>query len=192
MANETLQQRNRKTLTKLVVSVVAMFGFAFAMVPLYEVLCEITGLNGKTASSAAVAPSDVDEQRQVTVQLVASNSKDMPWEFRPDVRSVKLHPGEIKQVSFYVKNPTGADMWAQTVPSVSPGLAAQYIKKTQCFCFDKQQLTAGGDEHMPMIFYLDPDIPRHVNTVTLSYTIFDITDRVNAEQSAGKRDLAAR
>jgi len=192
MAEQSLQQRNRKTLTKLVIGVVAMFGFAFAMVPLYNVLCDITGLNGKTNSSAVAGPAALDEDRLVTVQFVAGNSSGMPWEFEPETRVVKVHPGEIKQVNFYVKNPTGDHMWAQTVPSVSPGVAAQYLKKTQCFCFDKQQLDAGSDESMPMIFYLDPEIPRHVTTVTLSYTIFDITDRVEAEQSAEKKDLAAR
>ena len=88
-----------------------------------------------------------------------------------------MHPGEIKQVSFYVKNPTDGKMYGQTIPSVVPGLAASHLKKTQCFCFDKQMLAAGDEEHMPMIFYLDPELPKHINTITLSYTLFDITQQ---------------
>lgn len=186
---QSTEQRIRKTLIKLVGGAVLMFGFAFAMVPLYEVLCEITGLNGRTAETAAAGPDgEVDADRLVTVEFVATTRQGMPWEFRPEVTRIQLHPGEIKQVSFYVKNPTGDVMYGQTVPSVSPGLAASSLMKTQCFCFDKQMLAGGAEEHMPMIFYLDPALPRHINTITLSYTLYDITDRVEAEQ----RDLAAR
>ena len=183
------EQRIRKSLIKLVGGAVLMFGFAFAMVPLYEVLCDITGLNGRTADTAADGPDGVvQEERLVTVEFVATTRQGMPWEFRPDVTRIQIHPGECKQVSGYVKNPTGDVMYGQTVPSVTPGLAASHLKKTQCFCFDKQVLAAGAEEHMPMIFYLDPALPKHINTVTLSYTLFDITDRVEAEQ----KDLAAR
>jgi cytochrome c oxidase assembly protein subunit 11 len=183
-----LQQRNRRTVRKLVIGSVLMFGFAFAMVPLYDVLCDITGLNGKTSNTAASGEVQMDEERLVTVQFVTIASQGMPWDFRPEVRSVKVHPGEITQVNFQVKNPAAHTIVGQAIPSVSPGLAAPHLLKTQCFCFDNQTLAAGGEADMPMIFYLDPALPKHINTITLSYTMFDVTERVMANEDK----LAAR
>ena len=186
---QSSEQRIRKSLIKLVGGAVLMFGFAFALVPLYDVFCDITGLNGRPNDSAVAGPEgEADAERLVTVEFTASNNKDMPWAFEPDVKRVRLHPGEIKQITFLASNPTEHRMYGQTVPSIAPGQAASYLKKTQCFCFDKQKLEAGETQHMPVIFYLDPELPKHINTVTLSYTLFDITDRVEAEQ----KDLAAR
>lgn len=183
-----LQQRNRRTVRNLVMGSVLMFGFAFAMVPLYEVLCDITGLNGKTSNTAASGEVQMDEERLVTVQFVTTASQGMPWDFRPEVRSVKIHPGEITQVNFQVKNPADHTIVGQAIPSVSPGLAAPHLLKTQCFCFDNQTLLAGGEADMPMIFYLDPALPKHINTITLSYTMFDVTERVKGNEDK----LAAR
>ena len=178
-----LGQRNIRTVRRLVLWAVAMFGFAFAMVPIYEVLCEVTGLNGKTNSTAAeISAMDVDEERVITVEFVTRASQGMPWDFQPQVRSIKVHPGEITQVNFRVQNPTDSTIIGQAIPSVTPGLAAPHLLKTQCFCFDNQTLAAGGEADMPMIFYLDPALPKHINTVTLSYTMFDVTDRVAANE----------
>ena len=184
-----LQQRNNRVLRKLVMGSVLMFGFAFAMVPLYEVLCEVTGLNGKTNSTAVeLSEMSVDNDRLITVQFVTRAGQEMPWEFQPEVRSVKVHPGEITQVNFQVKNMADSTIIGQAIPSVSPGLAAPHLLKTQCFCFDNQTLLAGGEADMPMIFYLDPALPKHINTITLSYTMFDVTERVTGNQDK----LAAR
>jgi|SRR5690554_285883 len=174
-----LQKRNNLTLRKLLIGAVLMFGFAFALVPIYNVMCQITGLNGKTNSSAASGGGvEVDEQRLITVQFVTSTSGDMVWDFHPAVRSIKVHPGEITQVNFQVKNPAEHTIVGQAIPSVSPGLAAPHLLKTQCFCFDNQTLLSGAEADMPMVFYLDPALPKHINTITLSYTLFDVTDRV--------------
>ncbi len=178
MSEQGLEQRNQRTVRKLVLGAVAMFGFAFAMVPIYDVLCDITGLNGKTNSTAADGAVEVDEDRLVTVQFVTVASEGMPWDFKPQVRSVKVHPGEITQVNFMVKNSADSTIVGQAIPSVTPGLAAPHLLKTQCFCFNHQTLAAGGEAEMPMIFYLDPALPKHINTITLSYTMFDVTGRV--------------
>jgi cytochrome c oxidase assembly protein subunit 11 len=183
-----LEKRNRTIVRKLIVGAVLMFGFAFAMVPLYEVLCEVTGLNGKTSSTAASGEVVPDEDRLVTVQFVTRAAQGMPWDFLPEVRSVRVHPGEISQVVFRVKNPTDGTIIGQAIPSVSPGLAAPHLLKTECFCFDNQTLAAGGEADMPMIFYLDPALPKHINTITLSYTMFDVTERV----AGNDNKLAAR
>jgi cytochrome c oxidase assembly protein subunit 11 len=165
-----------------------MFGFAFAMVPIYDVICDITGLNGKTSSTAADGAVELDEDRLITVQFVTVSGEGMVWDFKPQVRSIKVHPGEITQVNFTVKNPADSTIIGQAIPSVTPGLAAPHLLKTQCFCFNNQTLAAGGEAEMPMIFYLDPALPKHINTVTLSYTMFDVTERVMANEDK----LAAR
>lgn len=174
-----------KTIRHLLLVVIGMFGFGFAMVPLYDIVCEVTGLNGKTAGQyVSDGAESVDEDRLVTIQFLANNNSDMPWEFRPGVRSMKVHPGKLSNADFYVKNATGKTMVAQAVPSVSPARAAEYLHKTECFCFEQQQLANGEDLDMPLRFIIDSDLPKDVTTLTLSYTLYDITDQMGALASA--------
>lgn len=183
----SVEQRNKRTLKKLLIWAVAMFGFAFLMVPFYNVICDVTGLNGKTSSTAATqVPENVVADRTVTVEFITQKGDGIGGEFSSETKRVKVHPGEITLVHFYASNPTSSDMITQSIPSVTPGEAARYLHKTQCFCFDQQTLLAGERKDMPMIFYLDPDIPSHINQFTLSYTIFDVTERV-----AGKNNSVA-
>ena len=167
-----------RTVAKLVAGTVAMFGFAFALVPLYDVFCEITGLNGKTGDAYEYVEADLeaDESRIVQVHFVTNANGGMPWEFGPDVGGVKVHPGGINEATFHATNPTNRIMVAQAIPSVAPGRAAAYFHKTQCFCFDQQVLEPGESIEMPVRFIVDRDLPRSVGTITLSYTMFDITD----------------
>lgn len=181
-----LDDNIRRGVKKMLLIVVLMFGFGFAMVPLYNVICDITGLNGKTSNQAAQAATSVDEARLVTVQFVTQTDAAMPWEFRPETRSVKIHPGEITLVKFYAKNDANTTVVGQAIPSVTPGIAAAHLKKTQCFCFDQQILAGGKAVDMPVIFYLDPALPKNINEITLSYTLYNVTERV--EKS---KDLAA-
>ena len=170
---------NKSTITRWVGVTVAMFAFGFLMVPLYDVICDVTGLNGKTRGPyVADGTEEVDVDRLVTVQFLTSNNADMPWEFRPKVRSLKVHPGEMNTAEFYVRNPAQRTIVAQAVPSVSPFHAAEYLHKTECFCFEQQQLAEGEELLMPLRFIIDKKIPRGVSTVTLSYTLFDITENV--------------
>lgn len=182
----SLDDNIRRSVRKMLLVVVLMFGFGFAMVPLYDVICDITGLNGKTSNQAAAESAGVDQSRQVTVQFVTQTDASMPWEFRPETRSVTVHPGEITLVKFYAKNDAGDTVVGQAVPSVTPGIAAAHLKKTQCFCFDQQVLAGGKAVDMPVIFYLDPALPEHVNEITLSYTLYNVTERVKKS-----KDLAA-
>jgi cytochrome c oxidase assembly protein subunit 11 len=166
---------------KLLVGVVAMFGFGFALVPLYDVFCEVTGLNGKTSVTAYQAVDvKVDTSREVTVKFVATNNDKMSWEFKPQVTSIKVHPGELTTTSFYAKNPSDHRMVAQAIPSVSPGLAAGFFHKTECFCFTQQTLAAGESIEMPLRFIVDQDLPKNIHIITLAYTLFDVTERANA------------
>lgn len=162
---------------RLVFSVVGMFGFGFALVPLYDVFCDITGLNGKTGGPYVyeAAEVDVDEQREITVQFMASNNAGMAWEFRPLQRQVKVHPGVLTEVAFVARNPTDHAMIGQAVPSVSPFRGADYLHKTECFCFTQQRLEAGESIEMPLFFFIDPALPDDISKLTLSYTLFDVT-----------------
>jgi len=154
-----------------------MFFFGFALVPLYDVFCDITGLNGKTNQQAYVSVEDlIDTSRNVKVQFVATNNESMPWEFKPEVFELSVHPGEEIKTTFYAKNPRAYAMTAQAIPSVSPGKAAAYFHKTECFCFNNQLLAAGQSTDMPLSFIVDRDLPKSVHTITLSYTLFDITE----------------
>lgn len=161
--------------------VVGMFAFGFAMVPLYDLVCEVTGLNGKTAGKYVAEETQiVREDRVVTVQFLANNNADMPWQFRPEVRSMKVHPGKMNETNFYARNVTDKTMVAQAVPSVTPFSAAEYLHKTECFCFEQQLLEQGKGIDMPLRFIVDSDIPEHVKTLTLSYTLYDVTEQMGA------------
>lgn len=178
------QRSDNSTLVKrLLLTVAGMFAFGFALVPLYDVFCEATGFNGRTNDEAvAYQQVEVDESRLVTVQFLTRNAKGIPWKFEPSVKQVKVHPGETKVVNFIAGNPTASDMIAQAIPSVAPAEASLYLNKVECFCFNQQPLAAGNETEMPMQFYLDPDIPDHITTFTLSYTLYDMTANTSAEK----------
>jgi len=178
---EQQRQQSLKTVKKLVLVVFAMFGFGFAMVPLYDVFCDITGLNGKTSDVAASVNSDgIDTNRTVKVQFISHKAKGIPWQFEPMTNEVSVHPGEMKLVKFYAKNESVRDIVGQAVPSVSPGKAAIYLHKIECFCFNHQPLKASEDVEMALQFYVDPELPKEVSTLTLSYTLYDVTDKVDS------------
>ena len=157
-----------------------MFAFVFVvMVPLYNVLCDALGINGKTSGEAYTAVSTkIDDSRTITIQFVATNNENMPWEFRPQVTVMKAHPGAANNTVFYAANRTLNDMVAQAIPSISPSRAAAYFHKTECFCFNQQPLKSETDTEMPLQFIVDRDLPQDIKTITLSYTLFDVTDRV--------------
>lgn len=164
---------NRRTLNQLLLVAVGAFGFAFLLVPLYDVICEVTGLNGKTNSSPAeFAEQAGQEDRKVRVEFVLATQGQ--WEFSAPVTRMEVQPGKMYAADFFAKNLTQHDQVAQAVPSVSPGLAAKYFIKTECFCFDQQQFTAGEGKDMPVRFIVDPDLPADIETITLSYTFYSI------------------
>lgn len=168
-----------KTVKKLILVVFAMFGFGFALVPLYDVFCDITGLNGKTSTTAAnINENGIDKSRMITVQFISRTAKGIPWKFEPMINEIKVYPGEMKLVKFYAKNESLNDIVGQAVPSVSPGQAAIYFQKIECFCFNQQPLKAQQDIEMALQFYVDTELPKDVSTITLSYTLYDITPKV--------------
>ncbi len=169
------------TVAKMVTVVVIMFSFVFVvMVPLYNVLCDALGINGKTSGERYQAATiQVDESREITVQFVAMNSDGMPWEFRPTQTIMRVNPGAVNETVFFARNPLPKDMVAQAIPSVSPARAAEYFHKTECFCFNQQPLGGQESTDMPLQFIVDQDLPRDIKTITLSYTMFDITEMAN-------------
>ena len=164
---------NKKVVKNLLFVVVGMFGFGFALVPLYDVFCDITGLNGKTGDQYVSQESmQVDTSREITVEFLANVNAEMPWEFKPVTYSVKVHPGEASRIEYVARNKTDRDIVGQAIPSVSPGIAAAHFQKTECFCFTEQVLKAGEEKIMPVVFMIDPSIDEDVHEVTLSYTFF--------------------
>lgn len=160
-----------------------MFAFSFALVPFYRIFCEITGLNGKVFESKfSNMLGEKDVSRRIKVQFLTTLNGEMPWEFKPHQSSIAVVPGEVTRVLFSAKNLTENPMVAQAVPSISPGLAAQYFKKLECFCFRQQKLKGGELIEMPVVFQLDPALPAEYPSITLAYTLFDITPKPAAKK----------
>ncbi len=175
--NERRAIANKKLGLKMLWIVLGALLFAFALVPIYDVLCTMTGLNGKTKSTATdVANTRVDNSRWVTVQFTSSVMSGLGWNFYPKQTSIKLHPGQVETVLFEAKNITSQELAGQAIPSVTPGLAASHFKKIECFCFIKQTLKPGEVKEMPLRFFVSPDLPEDVKDITLSYSFFKASE----------------
>ncbi|RMQ49067.1 Cytochrome c oxidase assembly protein [Pseudomonas cichorii] len=166
----------RRLVPRLLLIVALMFAFGFALVPLYDVMCRAFGINGKTGDQYQ-GSQVIDQERLVRVQFISTNSVDMVWAFYPRSDEIEVHPGAVNEMIFVAQNPTDKAMTAQAVPSISPGQAAVYFHKTECFCFTQQMLQPGERIEMPVRFIVDRDLPRDVKHLTLAYTLFDITAR---------------
>ncbi|HEB81783.1 MAG TPA: cytochrome c oxidase assembly protein [Gammaproteobacteria bacterium] len=178
------QEKNRVSARWLFLLVIGMFGFGFAMVPLYNLLCSVTGLNGSTTGriqEEQALTRRVDFSRTITVEFDATNNADLPWEFHPMVKKVDVHPGEIMEVSYFAKNNSNRAIIAQAIPGITPWQATEHFNKTECFCFAKQKLEPGESKEMPLRFVIDPDLPEGFTTITLSYTFMD-TDRTKLKK----------
>lgn len=166
---------NIAMLGKLLLIAVVMFGFGYALVPIYKQICELTGVNiltPKDISVKEISNSQIDRSREVTVEFDANTQG--PWRFRPTVSSMKVHPGEMTQVVYEVVNKQSYKMDAQAIPSYAPQQAAAYFKKMECFCFKQQTLEANEARQMPVVFFIDPSLPKDIKIITLSYTFFEV------------------
>ena len=168
---------NLRVARRLVVTVVIMFGFGYALVPLYDVLCEITGFSGRTGVVQAEDQVRVDTERLITVEFLANTSRDLNWEFRPMTGKMQVHPCGIYEVSYYAKNLNEAPTVGWARPSVSPIKASMFFNKTECFCFASQALNSGEIREMPVRFVVAENLPSEISTLTLSYTFFDVTEK---------------
>ena len=161
---------------KLAMIPLLMFGFGFALVPLYDVFCDITGLNGKTGriEASEIDTTQVDTSRTIEVRFLASTNNGLPWQFEPLVKKMEIHPGQVYEAVFRVRSASEQATLGQAVPSVSPGLAAEHFNKTECFCFTKQELAGRETRDMPMRFIVGTDISEDIEEITLSYTFFSL------------------
>jgi cytochrome c oxidase assembly protein subunit 11 len=174
--NEQQRADNRRTLTRLSIVAVAMFGFGFALVPFYDQICRALGINSLIERSEPVANTQVDRTRTVTIEFDA-NAHGMPWRFQPAVRHIQVHPGQLVQIDYEVANVRSAPVTGQAVVSYGPKLAGGYVRKLECFCFSQQTLGAGETRRMPVSFVLDASLPADINTITLSYTFFEVAGK---------------
>lgn len=184
MSPHNVQRANRRIGLKLAGVAVGMFVFGYALVPLYDVFCDVTGLNGKTGRVEAAVGGKTDKERWVTVEFTGNSMGGLPWEFQPLQKSVRVHPGEVAVAYYEARNTAAEAITGQAVPSVAPNKAATYFKKIECFCFTQQQLKAGEKKLMPVQFVVSADLPREVGTVTLSYAFFN-ADQVSAKKYGG-------
>ncbi|MEP7114965.1 MAG: cytochrome c oxidase assembly protein [Ilumatobacteraceae bacterium] len=167
-------EANRVILVKLLIVTVGMFGFGYALVPLYKKICEVTGIYEVEKANAPLANTQVDIGRLVTLEFDANVRSDLPWRFRPMQVSLKVHPGQLVQVMYEVRNDSDRPITGQAIPSYGPQIAGQYFRKLDCFCFAKQIFTPGEVRQMPVVFVIEPGLPKDVTTVTLSYTFFNV------------------
>lgn len=172
----TTSVENRSILRKLLVVAVLMFGFGWALIPLYRKICEVTGINLLTnkdpAAEARARNTQVDTSRTIVVEFDAN--RQGPWRFRPHVNHMTVHPGELVHVDYDLVNLEGRPMAGQAIPSYAPLQSARYLQKLECFCFKQQVLAAGETRRFPVVFFIDPDLPKDVTQITLSYTFFEV------------------
>ena len=172
-----VERANRQLMTRLLVVAVGMFGFGFALVPFYEKICEVTGIrNILKADKATPENTQVDTTRSVVMDF-DSNVQKLPWTFKPLQGTVSVHPGAVTQVVYEVRNTLDRPVTGQAIPSYHPQRAAGYFKKLDCFCFTQQTLGPGEVRRMPVVFVIDPEMPRDVDAITLSYTFFEVAGR---------------
>jgi len=183
---------SNRTVLKLCLLVLGMFGFGWALVPLYNLLCDVTGLGGKTGGPYTFVPAEatVDRSRLVKVNFITNTNGGMTWKFWPEKGAVRVHPGELKEVKFFVRNTTKQRMIGQAVPSIVPTTATDHFHKTECFCFNHQLLDPGEELEMPMRFIVDADLPANVKSISLSYALFDVTGFASAEELNGPSSAA--
>jgi cytochrome c oxidase assembly protein subunit 11 len=178
-ADRESEKKTKKTALSLAFVTVMMFGFAFAMVPLYELVCDIAGINSIESNSgrselAVLSPDELAQAtRTVTIQFDSTINGNMPWEFKPDAKTMTVKLGERTQTSYFFKNNSDKEIVTQSIPGVTPWQANQHLKKIECFCFETQTLQAGESKDMGLQFVIDQDLPEDIHTLTLSYTIMD-------------------
>lgn len=176
---EQLDLKNKILVRKILWMLLGSLLFAFALVPIYDVLCDLTGLNGKTSNTAVVlSKAKVDNTRWVNVQFTSSVMPGLGWNFYPKQSSIRLHPGQIETVIFVAKNTTNEIVTGRAVPSVTPGIASANLKKIECFCFINQSLKPGEEKEMPLRFFVSPELPKDVSDMTLSYAFFPSVDEI--------------
>lgn len=159
-----------KTVMLATLVAIFMFSFTFALSPLYNKYCKVLGINTATRIN-----DEPDLSRTITVQFIAMNNQNLAWDFYPVSKEIRIHPNENKKIIFVAKNKTSNTMSVQAIPSYTPIISVQHFHKTQCFCFNRQTLKPGQTMNMPVVFHIDKDLPKEIGTITVAYTLFDVT-----------------
>ena len=180
----TTGKSSRPLVIKLLLLAIGMLGFSYALVPLYKSACnagwlettrdDLSNPYANVNRNVDTSNTQVDKSRWITVEFLASNNEKMPWRFEAQQKSVKIHPGEMTNVVYDVVNPTDREITGVAIPSYVPALAVQYVQKVECFCFTKQNLGSHESRGMPVVFVVTPDLPKDVNTISISYTFFEV------------------
>jgi cytochrome c oxidase assembly protein subunit 11 len=175
-ASDQRRRANRGLIGGLPVMTAGSFAFGWALVPLYDVFCRAVGVgNAEAKSGRSTAQEAVDPSREITIEFVSDPASVGSFEFRPEVASMRVHPGKLYDTLFYARNLTGGVSVAQAVPSISPSVGAKYFHKTECFCFSPQRFAVGEGREMPVRFIVDPALPANLDKLTLAYTFYDTT-----------------
>jgi cytochrome c oxidase assembly protein subunit 11 len=183
MSGEERRNANRRLVRGLLIMVVASFAFGWALVPLYSVFCRFTGIgNAEASSGKAVAVEAPDPNRIITIEFVADPATVGSFQFHPDVEAMRIHPGKLYDARFFAKNLSGGASVAQAVPSISPRSAVPYFHKTECFCFSPQRFKFGESRELPVRFIVDARLPRDIDKITLSYSIYDTTQQYASQR----------
>jgi cytochrome c oxidase assembly protein subunit 11 len=186
----TASTADRAILRKLLLVAVLMFGFGWALIPLYRKICEVTGINLLTNRDPAVEArarnTQVDTSRKIVVEFDAN--RQGPWRFKPHINHITVHPGELVHVDYDLVNLEGRTMAGQAIPSYAPMQSARYFQKLECFCFKQQVLAAGETRRFPVVFFIDPDLPKDVTQITLSYTFFEVAGALPPATGTETRD----
>lgn len=172
----SVRETNRRMLVRLALVAVGMFGFGYALVPFYYQICKAWGINSFGETGEALANTQVDRSRTVSIEL-DSNTHGLPWRFKALVNHVDVHPGQVATIEYEITNERPTPVTGQAVPSYGPQYAGEYFKKIECFCFTQQTLEGGETRRLPVVFVVDPKLPRDVNTISLSYTFFEVAGR---------------
>jgi cytochrome c oxidase assembly protein subunit 11 len=171
------EQRNRETrslVVRLGLAAVAMFGFGFALVPLYEIFCEVTGIRTPiVASDASTIVEQPELSRNVRLEMLATTNGGAPWEFHPQADILDVETGKMQNVSYMATNLSAISLTGVATPDIRPAEAAKYFRKIECFCFDEQPFAANEQRELLVRFYIEPDLPAHIDTITLAYTLFE-------------------
>ncbi len=192
------KHKSLQLVRKLGFVTILMFGFGYAMVPLYNVMCNAFGINGRFTAIAdgtykaptSTAGNVVDANRTVTVEFMTTLNNNLDWDFYPETHVMQVHPGQTMSAKFYAKNKTGRAIVAQAIPSIVPSQAVKYFSKIECFCFSQQVFAAGEAKDMPLVFFVDSALPKDVKTISLSYTFFVAPDQKKAQAANSVQHVA--
>jgi cytochrome c oxidase assembly protein subunit 11 len=196
------ETKNKRVVGVSSLVVIGMFGFGFALIPLYDVFCDVLGINGSyqsiedgtydaKAEAERALKNGVDESRTITMQFLVTDNPALDLEFKSNTKSLSMNPGQVKEVSYYVKNRSDKPMVLQAIPDITPNLAKKYLAKIECFCFNKQTLQPGEEKEMPLRFVINSAIPESIPVLTMTYRFIDLNYKAALDTDKGYLRIAS-